>query len=83
MWCHYFEKNNHKKADFRAIQLPNSKFKKVCFEAKAGPGKKSLAFLFIFQEIHALKTHLELKPEKTARIKNRKLDLSPLLLKLF
>jgi putative methionine-R-sulfoxide reductase with GAF domain len=30
---------------------PVAKFKhqkKACFEAKAGPGKKSLAFLFIF-----------------------------------
>jgi hypothetical protein len=38
MSCHYCDKNNHNKADFRAI----SKFKqqkKACFDAKAGPGK--------------------------------------------
>jgi hypothetical protein len=42
--------------------------KKACFEAKAGPGKKSLAFLF--EEINALKR--QLKPEKTASSKKRK-----------
>jgi hypothetical protein len=45
LWCHYCDKNNHNKADYRAI----AKFKhqkKACFEAKAGPRKKSLAFLF-------------------------------------
>jgi hypothetical protein len=36
MWCHYCDKNNHNTAD-------------TCFEAKAGPGKKSLAFLFPFR----------------------------------
>jgi hypothetical protein len=46
MWCHYCDKNNHNTADCRAI----AKFKqqkKYCFEAKAGPGKKSLAFLVL------------------------------------
>jgi hypothetical protein len=68
MWCHYCDKNNHNKIDCRAI----SKFKhqkKVCFEAKAVSGKKFLAFLF--EEIHALKRQLQLKPEKTARRKKR------------
>jgi superfamily II DNA/RNA helicase len=68
VWCHYCDKNNHNTADCRAI----SKFKhqkKVCFEAKAGTGKKSLAFLF--EEIHALKRQLQLKPEKTASSKKR------------
>jgi hypothetical protein len=54
MWCHYCDKNNHNTADCRAI----SKFKqqkKACFEAKAVPGKKSLAFLVLFEEINALK----------------------------
>jgi hypothetical protein len=66
MWCHYCDKNNHNTADCSAI----AKFKqqkKACLEAKAGPGKKSLAFLF--EEINALKR--QLKPEKTASIKKR------------
>jgi hypothetical protein len=53
-------------ADCRAI----AKFKhqkKAQFEAKAEPGKKSLAFLF--EEINALKR--QLKPEKTASSKKR------------
>jgi hypothetical protein len=41
----------------------------ACFEAKAGPGKKSLALLF--EEINALKSKLQLKPEKTASSKKR------------
>jgi hypothetical protein len=44
--------------------------KKACFENKAGPGKKSLAFLF--EEINALKR--QLKPEKTASSKKRKVE---------
>jgi hypothetical protein len=66
MWWHYCDKNNHNTADCRAI----AKFKKqknACFEAKAGPRKKSLAFLF--EEINALKR--QLKPEKTASSKKR------------
>jgi hypothetical protein len=54
MWCHYCDKNNHNAADCRAI----AKFKqqkKARFEAKSGPGKKSLAFLFLFEEIKHLK----------------------------
>jgi hypothetical protein len=49
MWCHYCDKNNHNMADCRAI----TKFKqqkKAHFEVKAGPGKKSLAFLFLLKE---------------------------------
>jgi hypothetical protein len=67
MWCHYCDKNNHNTADCRAI----AKFKqlqKACFEAKAEPGKKSLAFLF--EEINALKR--KLKPEKNANSKKMK-----------
>jgi fatty acid-binding protein DegV len=69
MWCHYCDKNNRNMADCRAI----AKFKqqeKVHFEAKAGSEKKSLAFLF--EEINALKR--QLKPEKTASSKNRKVE---------
>jgi hypothetical protein len=69
MWCHYCDKNNHNTADCRAI----AKFKqqkKACFEAKAGAGKKSLAFLL--EEINALKR--QLKPEKTASSQKRKAE---------
>jgi hypothetical protein len=64
MWCYYCDKNSHNTADCRAI----AKFKqqkKARFEAKAEPGKKSLAFLF--EEINALKK--QLKPEKIASSK--------------
>jgi hypothetical protein len=68
MWCHYCDKNNHNTADCRAIaKFKQQKKNKACFEAKAGPGKKSLAFLF--EEINALKR--QLKPEKTASSKKR------------
>jgi hypothetical protein len=43
--CHYCDKNNHNTADCRAI-VKFKQQKKSCFEAKAGPGKKSLTFLF-------------------------------------
>jgi hypothetical protein len=69
MWCHYCDTNNHNTADCRAI----AKFKqqnKARFEAKAGPGKKSLAFLF--EEINALKRQLKL--EKTASSKKSKAE---------
>jgi hypothetical protein len=33
--------------------------KKVCFEAKDGPGKNSLAFLVLFEEINPLKKAVE------------------------
>jgi hypothetical protein len=45
MRCHYCDKKNHNTADYRAI----TKFKqqkKDYFEAKARPGKRTLAFLF-------------------------------------
>jgi hypothetical protein len=60
MRCHYCDKNNHNTADCREI-AKFKKQKKVHVEAKAGPGKKSLAFLF--EEINA--------PEKTASSKTR------------
>jgi hypothetical protein len=45
MWCHYCDKNNHNTADCRAIsKFKQHKKNKACFEARAGPGKKSLAF---------------------------------------
>jgi hypothetical protein len=69
MWCHYCDKSNHHTADCRAI----AKFKpqkKAYFEAKAGPRKKSLAFLF--EEIDAIKR--QLKPEKTAISKKKKAE---------
>jgi hypothetical protein len=50
MWCHYFDKNKHNTADCRAI----AKFKrqkKTCFEAKAGTGKMSLAFLLFLKKL--------------------------------
>jgi hypothetical protein len=53
MWCHYCDKNNHKTAYCRAIaKLKQQKKNKARFEAKAGPGKKSLAFPFLFKEIN-------------------------------
>jgi hypothetical protein len=58
-------------ADCRAIsKFKQQKKNKACFEAKAGPGKKSLAFLFLFEEINAPKR--QLKPEKTAQSKKKK-----------
>jgi hypothetical protein len=71
MWCHYCDKNNHNTADCRAIvKFKQQKNIKACFEAKAGPGKNSLAFLF--EETNALKR--KLKPEKTAFSKKRKAE---------
>jgi hypothetical protein len=66
--CHYCDKNNHNTADCRAIaKFKQQKNNKAHFEAKAGPGKKSLALLFGFQDINELK--MQLKPEKTASSK--------------
>jgi hypothetical protein len=71
MWCHYCDKNNHNTANCRVIaKFKQQKKNKTSFEAKAGPGKKSLAFLF--EEMNALKR--KLKPEKTARSKKRKAE---------
>jgi ribosomal protein S15P/S13E len=69
MWFHYCDKNNHNTADCREI-VKFKHQKKACFESKAEPGKKSLAFLF--EEINALKRHL--KPEKTESSKKRKAE---------
>jgi hypothetical protein len=66
MWCHYCDKNNHNTADCRVIANFKQQ-KKACFEAKAEPGKKSLAFLFVFEEVNSHKR--QLKPEKTASTK--------------
>jgi hypothetical protein len=50
MWFHYCDNNNHNTADCRAIaKFKQQKNNKACFEAKAGPGKKSLAFLLPFR----------------------------------
>jgi hypothetical protein len=68
MWCHSCDKNNHNTADCRAIAKCKQQ-NKACFEAKDGPGKKYLAFLFLFEEINALRR--QLKPEKTASSKKR------------
>jgi hypothetical protein len=66
MWCHYCDKNNHNTADCRAIaKFKQQKNNKALFDAKSGPGMKSLAFLF--EEINALKRYV--KPEKTASSK--------------
>jgi hypothetical protein len=70
MWCHYCDKNNHNTADSRAIsKFKQQKKNKAYFEAKDGTGKKSLAFVFLFEEINGLKR--QLKPEKTASSKKR------------
>jgi hypothetical protein len=71
IWCHYCDKNNHNTADCRAIAKVKQQ-KKACFEANAGPGKKSLAFLVIFEEINAFER--QLKHEKTASSKKRKAE---------
>jgi hypothetical protein len=76
MLCHYCDKNNHNTTDYRAI----SKFKqqkKACFEAKSVPGKKSLVFLFLFEEINALKR--QLKPERLQAVRRERLNPSSLL----
>jgi hypothetical protein len=50
MWCHYCDKNSHNTADCRAIaKFKQQKKNKARFEAKDGPGKKSLAFLCLFE----------------------------------
>jgi hypothetical protein len=69
MWCHYCDKNNHNTADCRAIAIFKQQ-KKACFEAKAGPGKKYLAFLF--EEINVLKR--QFNPEKIVSRKKRKTE---------
>jgi hypothetical protein len=66
MWCHYCDKkNNHNTADCRAI----AKFKKQKIVRLAlKPNLAiSLAILFVFDEINALKE--QFKPESMARSK--------------
>jgi hypothetical protein len=71
MWYHYCDKNSHNTADCRAIaKFKQQKNNKACFGAKAGTGKKSLAFLF--EEINTIKR--QLKSEKTASSKKRKAE---------
>jgi hypothetical protein len=73
MRCQYCDKNNHNTADYSAI----SKFKqqkKTRFEAISGSRKKYLAFLFLFEEINALKRQLQLKPENTSSSKKRNME---------
>jgi sulfatase maturation enzyme AslB (radical SAM superfamily) len=65
MWCHYCDNNNHKTADCRAIAKSKQQ-KKAHFAAKARPGENSLVFLFLFEEINALKRRL--KPENPSFI---------------
>jgi hypothetical protein len=73
MWCHYCDKNNHNTADCRAIaKFKNQKNNKAPFEAKAGPGKKSLAFLF--EEINALKRQLNSEKLQAVRRETRKAE---------
>jgi hypothetical protein len=74
MQCHYCDNNNHNTADCIAI----AKFKQqktALFGDNSGTGKNSLAIIFLFEEINALKR--QLKPEKTARSNRRgRLNLS-------
>jgi hypothetical protein len=56
-----------------AEQSPYSNSRKrLTLKPKAEPGKKSLAFLVLFEEINALKR--QLKPEKTASSKKGKAE---------
>jgi hypothetical protein len=58
---------------FIAEQSSNLKQQeKACCEGKAGPGKKALAFLFLFEEINAIKR--QLKPEKTVSSNYKKAE---------
>jgi hypothetical protein len=68
MWCHYCDKNNHDRADCRAIAKAKQR-KNGHSETKAVPGKKSLAFLF--EEINSLKKQMN---SKTPDSKTRKAE---------
>jgi hypothetical protein len=68
MWCQYCDKKNHNTSECRSIAKFQQQ-KKAHFEAKAGPGKKYLAFLMLFEETNALKR--QLKPEMIASSKKR------------
>jgi hypothetical protein len=68
IWCHYCDKNNHNTADCRAIaKFKQQKYNKARFEAEPRAGKKSLAFLFVFEEINALKGNRSLKRLQAVR----------------
>jgi hypothetical protein len=72
MCCHFCDKNNHNTADCRVIaKFKQQKKDKAYFEAKDGPGKKSLAFLFPFEESNALKRQLKMKSEKNTSSNKR------------
>jgi hypothetical protein len=74
MWCHYCDKNNHNTADCRAVaKFKQQKNNKAFFEAKAGPGKKSLAFLF--EDINSLTR--QLKPVKLQAVRREQGRLNP------
>jgi hypothetical protein len=62
--------DNKKRVSVTSSVGKSSKKKKACFESKAGPGKKSLAFFF--EENNVLKR--QLKPEKTASSKKWKTE---------
>jgi hypothetical protein len=69
-------------ANCRAIaKFKQQKKNKAHFEAKAGPRKKSLAFLILFEEINALKR--QLKPEKTVSSKKRTRKAESILFSLY
>jgi hypothetical protein len=71
MWCNYCDKSNQNTADCRIIgKFKQQKNHKACFEAKAGPGTKSLAFLVLFEEINPPQN--QLKPKNIASSKKRK-----------
>jgi hypothetical protein len=74
MWCHYCDKNNHNTADCRAV-AKFKQHKKACFEAKAGPGKKSLAFLF--EEIKPPKSECSLSLKRLQAVRREQGRLNP------
>jgi hypothetical protein len=69
MWCHYCDKKYHNTANCREIAKDKQR-KSDHFEAKAVPGKKSLAFLF--KEINSLKK--QLNTTKTPNPKKRTIE---------
>jgi hypothetical protein len=73
-----FDKNNHNTADCRAIaKFKQQKNNKDRFEAKAEPGKKSLAFFCPFRRNNALER--QLNPEETASSNRGRLNPTSLL----
>jgi hypothetical protein len=78
MWCHYCDKNNHNTADCRAIaKFKQQKNNKAWFEAKAGPGKKSLTFPFLFEEMNALKIKINWSPKRLQAVRREQARLNP------